>query len=143
MPPFQGSFVLGWSSTSSSSGTMVAIGAPSFSVENNGRVSAYSWCEQWDGTAWNIVGAEITKIMDIQFGISVSLTANGLWILCNNWGYYHLNVASISCIYWISNGFERIARCRSSFYANLYTWTVLRAALYPNMYVRSNQFHDE
>ena len=93
----------------------MAIGAPSFSVENNGRVSAYSWCEQWNGTAWSIVGAEITKIMDIQFGISVSLAAEGLWILCNNGWYYHLNVASISCVYWISNGFERIARCMSSF----------------------------
>ena len=67
-------------------------------LDVNGRVSAYSWCEQWNGTAWNIVGAEITKNTDIQFGISLSLAAEGLWILCNNGWYYHLNVVSISCV---------------------------------------------
>ena len=62
----------------------------------------HCWCRNYQNT-------------DIQFGISLSLAAEGLWILCNNGWYYNLNVASISCVYWISNGFERIARCMSSF----------------------------
>ena len=72
----------GWSVTTSSDGTSIAIGAPG-NNDNTGSVRVFDW----DGSAWSQRGNTLTgRAIEDFFGISVAMSADGMTLAIGSSG---------------------------------------------------------